>query len=82
MNYSISSDLQSRLQSLSSLVHEDKRSSDAKSSEFEEIGNIILKKIYAEILICRPVLASILSKLPPALSTISGRISKASGNEI
>ena len=48
MNYSISSDLQSRLQSLSSLVHEDKRSSDAKSSEVEEIGNIILKKIYAE----------------------------------
>jgi len=48
MNYSISFDLQSRLQNLSSLVHEDKRSSDAKSSEVEEIGNIILKKIYAE----------------------------------
>jgi hypothetical protein len=30
------------------MVHEDKRSSDAKSSEVEEIGNIILKKIYAE----------------------------------
>lgn len=44
----ISSDLQSRLLSLSSLVHEDNRSSDAKSSEVEEIGKSILKKIYAE----------------------------------
>jgi hypothetical protein len=48
MNNTISSDLQSRLLSLSSLVNEDKRSSDAKSSEIEEIGDIILKKIYAE----------------------------------
>lgn len=48
MNNTISSDLQSRLHSLSSLAHEDKRSADAKSSEFEEIGNTILQKIYAE----------------------------------
>jgi predicted nuclease with TOPRIM domain len=48
MNNTISSDLQSRLLSLSSLVHEDRRSPDAKSSEVEEIGNTILKKIYAE----------------------------------
>jgi hypothetical protein len=48
MNNSISSDLQSRLLSLSSLVHEDKGSSGAKSSEVEEVGNAILKKIYAE----------------------------------
>ncbi len=48
MNNTISSDLQSRLLSLSSLVNEDQRSPDAKSSEIEEIGNTILKKIYAE----------------------------------
>jgi hypothetical protein len=48
MNYSISADLQSRLHSLSSLVHEDKRSTGAKSSEVEEISNTILKKIYSE----------------------------------
>lgn len=48
MNSSISSDLQSRLLSLSSLVHEDKGSPSAKSSEVEEVGNAILKKIYAE----------------------------------
>ena len=48
MNNSISSDLQSRLLSLSSLVHEDKGSPGAKSSEVEEVGNAILKKIYAE----------------------------------
>lgn len=48
MNNTISSDLQSRLLSLSSLVHEDRRSPEAKSSEVEEIGNTILKKIYAE----------------------------------
>jgi len=48
MNNTISSDLQSRLLNLSSLVHEDRRSPDAKSSEVEEIGNTILKKIYAE----------------------------------
>jgi hypothetical protein len=48
MDNAISSDLQSRLLSLSSLVHDDKRSSEVKSSEVEEIGNLILKKIYAE----------------------------------
>jgi archaellum component FlaC len=48
MNNSISSDLQGRLLSLSSLVHEDKRSAGAKSSAVEEIGSTILKKIYAE----------------------------------
>lgn len=48
MDNAISSDLQSRLLSLSSLVHGDKRSSEVKSSEVEEIGNLILKKIYAE----------------------------------
>ena len=48
LNNTISSDLQSSLLSLSSLAHEDKRSAGAKSSEFEEIGNIILKKIYVD----------------------------------
>ena len=48
MNNTISSDLQSRLLSLSSLVHEDKRSLEDKSSKVEEIGNTILEKIYAE----------------------------------
>ncbi len=48
LNNTISSDLQSSLLSLSSLAHEDKRSAGAKSSEVEEIGNTILKKIYAE----------------------------------
>lgn len=48
MNNTISSDLQSRLLSLSSLVHEDKRSPEEKSSKIEEIGNTILEKIYAE----------------------------------
>jgi hypothetical protein len=36
------------LLSLSSLVHEDGRSPDVKSSEVEAIGKAILKKIYAE----------------------------------
>jgi len=48
MNNTISSDLQSRLLCLSSLVHEDKRSPEDKSSKLEEIGNTILEKIYAE----------------------------------
>ena len=48
MNNSISSDLQSRLLSLSSLVHDDKSAPEAKSLKMEEIGSIILKKIYAE----------------------------------
>ncbi len=48
MDNSISSDLQSRLLSLSSLVHDDKRSPETKSSEIEKISNVILKKIYAE----------------------------------
>jgi hypothetical protein len=48
LNNTISTDLQSRLISLSSLVHDDTRPPQTKSSEVEEIGNIILKKIYAE----------------------------------
>jgi hypothetical protein len=48
MNNSISSDLQSRLLSLSALVHDDTRTPQVKSSEFEEISNTILKKIYSE----------------------------------
>lgn len=44
----ISSDLQSQLQAISSLVHEDGRVEQSKSAEIEEIGQTILKKIYAE----------------------------------
>lgn len=49
MNNSISSDLQSRLLSLSSLVHDDTRAPQANSSNVEEISNAILKKINAEL---------------------------------